>query len=207
MKKILEYGQLLAFLVLAFWCFDSLKEKFKSKETGLTEEYKEKIKNALSSNDLGHTQPTELLKQTENKVENKTESQLSNYTITRDPNLIGTWSKFSKYTRNSMNSDENWVFNSDGTMAVLSHSYAIINDNFEGSIDYDWIEDAAIKAEKEAGYRWFTKDNDKVFYKAPDGSEILLFYYSIEYYYGKINMFTSQNPNQENPSASLTKIN
>jgi hypothetical protein len=127
--------------------------------------------------------------------------------LPRDPELIGTWSKFSTYTRNSMNTDEYWTFNADGTMEGKSRSYAIIYDRVEGNYDGGWVENQGFKAEREAGIRWFTKDNNKFFNKMPDGSEVLQFYYTIEHYNGKINMFARKNPNQPKAGASFTKVN
>lgn len=130
-----------------------------------------------------------------------------NNTLPRDPNLIGVWSKFSAYNRNSMNTEEYWAFNADGTMEGKSRSSAAIyQPGLEANYNGGWTENEGFKAEREAGIRWFTRDG-QLLYKMPDGTEKFQLYYTIEHYDGKINLFMRVNPNQQKAGASFTKVN
>lgn len=130
-----------------------------------------------------------------------------NNTLPRDPNLIGVWSKFSAYNRNSMNTEEYWAFNADGTMEGKSRSSAIIyQPGLEANSIGGWTENEAFKAEREAGVRWFTR-NGQLLYKMPDGSEEFQLYYKIEHYDGKINLFFRANPNQPKAGSMFQKVN
>lgn len=130
----------------------------------------------------------------------------ANDRLPRDPNLIGVWNKFSAYTRNSMNTEEYWAFNADGTMEGKSRSSAIIYDRVEANYNGGWTEHEGFKAEREAGIRWFTRDG-QLLYKMPDGSEKFQLYYKIEHYDGKINLFMRVNPNQPKASIMFRKVN
>lgn len=131
----------------------------------------------------------------------------ANDKLSRDPNLIGTWSKFSAYTQNSMNTEEYWAFNADGTIEGQSRSSAIIyQPGLEANYNGGWRENEGFKAEREAGIRWFTRDG-QLLYKMPDGSEKFQLYYIIEHYDGKINLFMKVNPNQPKASIMFRKVN
>ena len=131
----------------------------------------------------------------------------ANDRLPRDPNLIGTWNKFSAYNRNSMNTEEYWAFNADGTIEGKSRSSAIIyQPGLEANYNGGWTEHEGFKAEREAGIRWFTRDG-QLLYKMPDGSEKFQLYYRIEHYDGKINLFMRVNPNQPKASMMFRKVN
>ena len=140
-------------------------------------------------------------------VQTPSKASKANDKLPRDPNLIGVWSKFSPYNRNSMNTEEYWAFNADGTMEGKSRSSAIIYEpNLEANSIGDWTENADLKAEREAGIRWFTRNN-QLLYKMPDGTEKILVYYIIEQYDGKITLFLRANPNQAKAGAYFRKVN
>ena len=125
--------------------------------------------------------------------------------LQQDQNLIGRWSKFHTYTSGGVNTEEYWDFNSDGTISGATRnsgsSYGRdINVNFNGG----WVKMENFESDMALGARWFTRNN-MFFYRLADGNEKLLFYYKIEHYDGRINLFLRANPNQKQP-ARFTRI-
>lgn len=162
MKKILEYGQLLVFLVLAFIFFDAIKSKIKEKF--FTEDTKAMdISNNEKAFNSGTTE-TDLI---ENKVLKKTTNQ-----ITRDPNLIGRWYEQSTYTSGSLNTETYLTFFEDGTMMQTTQSHGTLQGyDTESTINNGKEVDPQIQALMEKGFRW-SSQNGRICMIAPDGTVI-----------------------------------
>lgn len=175
MKKILEYSQLIIFLVLVFLAFDAIKSKIKEKffteDTKAMDIYKERINKAFNSGNDESKQPTDLTPQSiEINNTEKIPTNQNNREITRDPNLIGRWYEQSTYTSGSLNTETYLTFFEDGTMMQTKQSHGTLQGyDTESTIINGKEVDPQIQALMEKGFRW-SSQNGRICMVAPDGT-------------------------------------
>lgn len=125
--------------------------------------------------------------------------------LERDSRLIGVWEKVS-YNRMGVHNEKRLAFYGDGTMELLTRTYAVTTDGGASfSFDDGWVKNQQVQTSIAAGTRWYTR-NGILLNKLPDGNEIIDCYYEIESYNGKSNLFTMNSPNQKKPTEMFRKI-
>jgi hypothetical protein len=170
MKKVLEYGQLLAFLVIAFFFFDAIKTKLKAKffteDTKAVDIAKANIDRAFSA---GSTKIEQSIDLTQQNFEDKATEKTASNNITRDPNLIGRWYEQTPYKSGSLNTETCLTFFEDGTMMQTTQSHGTLQGyDTESTIINDKVVDPQLQAAMEKGFRW-SSQNGRICRVAPDG--------------------------------------
>lgn len=133
------------------------------------------------------------------------ESSLANNTHERDNRLVGIWEKVS-YSRTGVHNEKRMALYGDGTSAIFTRTYAVTTDGGASfSFDDGWVKNENVQAFINRGGRWVTR-NGALVSISPEGNESIDFYYEIEVWNGKTNLFTMNSPSQKKPTEMFQKI-